>query len=116
MLFDKNLMFWDGDATDANASSEVDLGYDGAGAGEPLKVHVNGTGMTAGTNIVVSHADVSETAYADLMDITVPFGDVNNGYSFFLPANIKRYCKLTVTLGAGGTIMAGVIKDANVAF
>ena len=113
MIFDKKLMFFDGDTGAATASGEVDLGNAKPAANKPIRCHFNGTGMTAGTELVITHCDTSGGTFTTASTIAVAFGVLNGGYDFYLPSDIQRYVKLTVTLGAGGTMKAGVVADQN---
>lgn len=113
MIFDKELMFFDGDAGAATASSSIDLGE--GYCDEKLDVWFNGVGMTAGTNIVVEDS-ADDSSFATLMDITVAYTVLNAGYVFRLPPNIRQYVRITVTAGAGGTMTAGVVKDSQLGY
>lgn len=113
MIFDKKLMFFDGAAGAATASSSVDLGA--TGIDEKMDVYFSGAGMTAGTNIVVEDSADNST-FATFMDITVAYTVLNQGFTFRLPPNIRRYVRITVTLGAGGTMTSGILFDTQRGF
>lgn len=113
MIFDKDLMFFDGDTGAATASSSIDLGL--PNMDEKLDVYFGGNAMTAGTNIVVEDS-ADDSTFATLMDITVDYTVLNEGYVFRLPPNIQQYARITVTAGAGGTMTAGVVKDAQIGY
>lgn len=113
MFFDKNLMFFDGDAGSAVASSSIDLGT--GPVDEKLDIYFAGVGMTAGTNLVIEHS-ADDVTFTQLLDVTVGFAVLNTGYVVRLPPNIERYVTLTVTGGAGGTMTAGIVKDAQMSY
>lgn len=113
MIFDKELMFFDGDAGAETASGSIDLGP--GGCDEKLDVYFGGAAMTAGTNIVVEDSD-DDSTFATRMDITVDYTELNDGFTFRLPPNMNQYARITVTAGAGGTMTAGVVKDSQLGY
>lgn len=110
MIFDKLLMFFDGDTGAATASASIDLGN--YGIDEPLDVYFGGNEMTAGTNLVFEDS-ADDSTFTTLMDVTVDYTVLNEGYIVRLPPQRKRYLTLTVTAGAGGTMTAGIVKNAQ---
>ena len=113
MIFDKNLMFFDGDAGAATASSSIDLGS--SGIHEVLDIYFGGNGLTAGTNLVIEDSD-DDSTFATLMDVTVDYTILNEGYTVRLPPNARQYIRITVTAGAGGTMTAGIVKDTQLGY
>lgn len=113
MIFDKDLMFFDGDAGAATASSSIDLGL--GNRDEKLDVYFNGVGMTAGTNVVIEDS-ADDATFATVANYTVAYTVLNGGWGFRLPPTIRQYARMTVTAGAGGTMTAGVVKDMPVGF
>lgn len=113
MIFDKELMFFDGDAGAATASDSIDLGT--TNINEVLDLYFAGAAMTAGTNIVIEDSD-DDSTFATRMDVTVAYTLLNEGYTVRLPPNIQQYVRITVTAGAGGTMTAGIVKDAQLGF
>lgn len=113
-IFDKNLMFFDGDAGAATASGAVDLGAEGID--EPLDIYFGGNGLTAGTNLVIEDSANGSTGWGNTIDITVDFTVLNQGFLFRLPPKHERYVRMTVTLGAGGTMTAGVVLDGQMGY
>ena len=112
MIFDKKLMFFDADTGAATASSAVDLGNAAPAKNKPIRCHFNGTGLTAGTALVLTHCATEGGSYTALAT-TVGFATLNTGYDFYIPANALRYVKLAVTSGSGGTMMCGVVVDQD---
>lgn len=113
MIFDKELMFFDGDTGAATASDSIDLGL--GSCHEINDVHFNGVGMTAGTNIVVEDS-ADDSSFATKMNLTVAYTVLNDGFTFRLPPNMRQYARITVTAGAGGTMTAGIVKDAPLGY
>lgn len=114
MIFDKELMFFDGDAGAATASDSIDLGAHN-NIHEVLDIYFAGASMTAGTNIVIEDSD-DDSTFVTRMDVTVDYTELNEGYVIRLPPNIQQYVQITVTAGAGGTMTAGIVKDAQLGF
>lgn len=113
MIFDKELMFFDGDAGAATASDSIDLGP--GNRHESLEAFFKGTGLTAGTALVLEDS-ADDTTFATKNTWTVAYTVLNGGYTFQLPRDIRQYARLTVTAGAGGTMMAGILKDVELRY
>lgn len=113
MIFDNELMFFDGDTGAATASSSIDLGT--SGIDEPLDIYFAGNGMTAGTNLVIEDS-ADDSSFATLMDVTVAYTVLNEGYIVRLPPSCRQYVRITVTLGAGGTMTAGIVKNGQLGY
>lgn len=106
-------MFFDEDAGAATASSSIDLGAETIH--QVVDVYFGGNAMTAGTNLVFEDSD-DDSTFATLMDITVAYTVLNEGYIVRLPPKHGQYIRLTVTAGAGGTMTAGVVADGQLGY
>jgi hypothetical protein len=113
MLFDKSLMFYDGNATSED-SVIVDMGIPNVGKGEELLWGVIGNGVTAGTVVTLEHSLTTTPGdFAKIVDLVVLPEAINFGVFFGIPSHCNRYLRITSTDMAGGTLTAGIVKDAQ---
>lgn len=116
MIIDKLCEFLDGaDATDAPSTNEVDLAAVSPGKGEPMKIHIQGTGVTASGDVAITLNGRATSGGADDPHavITKTVAEINAGFDIYVPSDMDRYANLTFGTMTAGTIDAFLVLDSQ---
>lgn len=113
MILDNEVNIAHQQAFGTAAGTELDLEAVGAGKGEPLKLFIQGVGLTGATGYTIESGLTTATYVAtDKITVLVPL--VDNIVEFELPSNINRFVLITVTgTLSAGTWSAGVTLPGN---
>lgn len=119
MLFDKENMFFDGEAASGFANGKASPAVYNQGGGDaiaPLYVAVELTGGNGKLDVTVQTAD--DAAFGTPVDLATFFGKANDSglvCKAFVPYGCKQYIRLKIAGTATGKVTAGLTDVVPIA-